>query len=206
MAEMFLQLDNIDGESTDVEHPDEIEITGMDWRQNTFGANSMPGDNPWGHHGGGGRGERSQKPARASDPAQPSKNSAPQKAEPAPAADTGEAAKLDIKDFQIWKICDKASMNLLRYCCLGKDIKNGQITIRKLAGDSKLEYLVIRLYDIKISEFHWDWRDALLVEMVHLRVARFKVEYQAQSNDDGVAMGVVPYGFDVIHGTEATEA
>ena len=49
----------------------------------------------------------------------------------------GQSTKVDIKDIDLKKICDKASVTLYQCCVTGKHIKNGKIICRKNDGDSE---------------------------------------------------------------------
>ena len=75
----------------------------------------------------------------------------------------GQSTKVDIKDIDLKKICDKASVTLYQCCVTGKHIKNGKIVCRKNDGDSKVEYLIVTLTDIMITKVDWmgDGRIAL---------------------------------------------
>ena len=52
----------------------------------------------------------------------------------------GQSTKVEVKDIDLKKICDKASVTLYQCCVTGKHIKNGKITCRKNDGDQKVEY------------------------------------------------------------------
>jgi len=154
MADMFLMLQDIEGESLDAVHTNQIEILDMGWNNKHVV-------------------HRTRKDEKTS-------------------------TKPDIGDITIKKICDKASANLLKYCCLGKNIPYGKITFRKNAGDGKVEYLTIDLWDIKISSFNWDWQveGGHLHETVHLNIAQFHEVYTLQDNR-GLAGDTVHFGFDI---------
>ena len=159
MADMFLMLQDIEGESLDAVHTNQIEILDMGWNNKHVV-------------------HRTRKDEKTS-------------------------TKPDIGDITIKKICDKASANLLKYCCLGKKIPHGKITFRKHAGESKVEYLTIDLWDIKVSSFNWNWEveGGLLHETVELNIAKFHEVYTLQDNS-GLPGGTVPFGFDIPHNVE----
>jgi type VI secretion system secreted protein Hcp len=154
MAEMFLMLDDIEGESLDETHADEIEILDLKWKFTHVVSPTMK--------------------------------------------DEDSSTKPTITDITIKKLCDKASMNLMRYCCLGKNIASGKITCRKNAGDEKVEYLIIDLSDIKVSDIAIDWEghEGGIAETVMLNVAKFVATYSRQDNL-GAQMGFIDFGFDI---------
>jgi len=158
MAEMFLKLDDVKGESIDaatpVAHKDEIEI--KRWRWVT--ENKVKWDINQG----------------------------------------GQSTKVDVKQIEIEKICDKASVILYQCCVTGKHIRNGVITCRKNDGDQKVEYLIVKLKDIMVSEVEWngDGEDQILKENVKLSFAEFFLDYKVQ-NEAGSAEGSTTFGFNI---------
>jgi type VI secretion system secreted protein Hcp len=109
----------------------------------------------------------------------------------------GGAGKVSVHDISVSKFFDKASTVLMNFCCNGKHIPSGLITVRK-AGEKPLEYLKIKLTDIIISSV----QDAghgggdLLSESLTLNFAKFHVEYQEQKADgSGTPAGEM--GWDV---------
>jgi type VI secretion system secreted protein Hcp len=154
MANMFLMLADIDGESLDDDHHDRIEFLDMAWNN----AHAV---------------SRTRK-------------------------DEESSTKPTIGDITITKICDKASANLLKYCCLGTNIPIGRITFRKNAGDDKVEYMVIDMWNVKISHFEWNFQPegGYMQEVVHLNMAQFYEQYTVQK-DDGTEGDAVHFGFDI---------
>jgi type VI secretion system secreted protein Hcp len=155
MAEMFLMLDGIHGESLDAHHAGEIELTDWSWKlENTSSFVLTQGET---------------------------------------------SSKVVIQNIIVHKICDKASVNLLQYCTVGKHIPKGKITCRKKDGDDKVEYLKIDLTDIKISYVNWTGHgeQPTLAEEVELSFAEFKVHYTLQK-DRGYAAGTTDFGWDIL--------
>jgi type VI secretion system secreted protein Hcp len=58
----------------------------------------------------------------------------------------GGAGKVSVQDVSLTKYVDKASPNLLKFCCNGKHFKEAVLTVRK-AGEKPVEY-------IKLVPFH----------------------------------------------------
>jgi type VI secretion system secreted protein Hcp len=158
MAEMFLKLDGIEGESLDsatpTAHAQEIEIKSWEW----VTTNKVRWDVNQG----------------------------------------GQSTKVDVNDIKMEKSCDRASVALYQCCVTGKHIKNGVITCRKNDGDQKVEYLVVKLKDIMISNVSWSGQgdDQALKEMVSLSFAEFHLDYKVQ-NDTGNAAGSSTFGFNI---------
>jgi type VI secretion system secreted protein Hcp len=154
MAEMFLKLEGVDGESSDTAHPNEIEINSWGWGV----------DNPASFKVGQG----------------------------------GQSTQANFSAIHINKICDKASVALFKACTTGKHIPSGKITCRKLDGDSKVEYLVIDLTDLMVSNVSWSGSgsEQILHETVSLVFSEFKQAYKLQQ-DTGDAGGATEFGFDI---------
>lgn len=95
----------------------------------------------------------------------------------------GGAGKVAVHDISITKFLDKASPALMLYCCNGKHIKEGLITVRK-AGEKPLEYLKIKLVDLLVSSVQNAGHGSdQLSENVTLNFAKFYVDYQEQKPD-----------------------
>jgi type VI secretion system secreted protein Hcp len=154
MAEMFLKLDGIEGESLDFAHAGEIEIKNWEWHT----TNNVKWDVNQG----------------------------------------GQSTKVEVKDIDLKKICDKASVTLYQCCVTGKHIKNGKITCRKNDGDQKVEYLIVTLTDIMVTKVDWigEGGSPSLDENVSLSFAQFQLDYKVQ-NDTGNASGGKNFGFNV---------
>ena len=110
---------------------------------------------------------------------------------------TEQSSKIDVADISITKVCDRASVNLLRYCTLGTNIPSGVITCRKNFGE-KVVYLVITLTGLKISSINWNWQEphGILQEVVGLNFAKFSAEYRGQNNM-GYEMGTIDFVYNV---------
>jgi type VI secretion system secreted protein Hcp len=108
----------------------------------------------------------------------------------------GGAGKVSVHDISITKHVDKASPSLMLFCCNGKHIANGLITVRK-AGEKPLEYLKIKLVDVLISGVqHAGHGSDLLTENVTLNFAKFHLEYLEQK-PDGTGQPGGEMGWDV---------
>ena len=61
------------------------------------------------------------------------------------------AGKVNVQDLSITKYVDKSTPTLMLFCCNGKHIKKGKLTIRKAGGDKPVEYVTIDLEDIIVT-------------------------------------------------------
>jgi type VI secretion system secreted protein Hcp len=103
--------------------------------------------------------------------------------------DQREAAKeTKAESLQITKNVDSASSTLVKYCTLGTVIKKATLTCRKNAGESKLEYLVMDLVNVKVMSVKLDKKEHVVEEAVVLECVTAKARYTKQ--DDGMGIGI----------------
>jgi len=109
----------------------------------------------------------------------------------------GGAGKVNVQDLSFTKYLDKASPNLMQYCCNGKHFADALLTVRK-AGENPLEYLKITLKDLIIAAVTTGGSggEDRLTENVTLNFAKFNVEYQEQK-PDGSGTPAGEMGWDV---------
>ena len=106
----------------------------------------------------------------------------------------GGAGKVNIQDLFVTKHLDKASPNLMLYCCSGKHIKEMKLTIRK-AGENPLEYVKITMKNGLVSSVSnaASGSDDRVTEEVSFNFEEVKVEYTPQkadgSGDAGIEVG-----------------
>jgi type VI secretion system secreted protein Hcp len=62
----------------------------------------------------------------------------------------GGAGKVSVQDLSVTKYVDKATTNLMRYCCNGKHFPTAELIVRK-AGETPLEYLKILMSKVIIT-------------------------------------------------------
>jgi type VI secretion system secreted protein Hcp len=154
MAEMFLKLEKIDGESIDQDHKDWIEIKSWSW--NT--TNTVK----WHLNQG------------------------------------GQSTQVKVNGIKVDKICDKASVTLYQNCVTGKHIPSGQIVCRKNDGENKVEYMILELKDIMISDvtFTGNSGDQSIDEAITLEFAEFNLKYKVQG-DSGNPAGYKGFSFHI---------
>lgn len=114
------------------------------------------------------------------------------------------AAKADVKAITVEKAYDRASVTLMKYCCLGQHIPTAQIICRKNQGEQnegqqKLDYLVIKMQDVMIKNIIWSAGGFdKSPETVTLSFGKFYVEYQFQPTDEDYSGArTTPFGFDI---------
>lgn len=96
----------------------------------------------------------------------------------------GGAGKVNVQDLSVTKYVDKASPNLMLYCCNGKHIEEMILTVRK-AGENALEYIKITMKNGLVSSVSTGGSggEDRLTENVSLNFAEVKVEYTPQKAD-----------------------
>ncbi|MDF1553066.1 MAG: type VI secretion system tube protein Hcp [Deferrisomatales bacterium] len=94
------------------------------------------------------------------------------------------AGKVNVQDLSLTKYVDKASPNLMKFCCNGKHIKEAILTVRK-AGEKPLEYIVITMKDAIISSVSTGGSggEDRLTENVTLNFGQVKTAYTPQKAD-----------------------
>lgn len=110
----------------------------------------------------------------------------------------GGGGKASVQDLSFTKWVDKASPNLMKFCCSGKHFPSATLVVRK-AGDKPLEYLKVTMEDVLISSVSTGGSggEDRLTESVALNFAKVKVSYQAQGKDGAAAGGAVEMGWNI---------
>ena len=146
MAEMFLKLHEVDGESIDKTHHESIEIKDWGW--------TTTAEVKWQWNQG------------------------------------GQATKVDVQGIKITKICDKASVVLLKNLVTGKHIAWGKITCRKNDGEEKFEYCIIEMKDVMVQNVTFTGQgDNPVEESVTLAFAEFSLNYNIQKDSGQIGGG-----------------
>jgi type VI secretion system secreted protein Hcp len=107
------------------------------------------------------------------------------------------AGKVQVHDIQITKYMDKSSPVLMLYCCNGKHIAKGTLTVRK-AGEKPVNYLTIDFDEIIITSITGGGSggEDRLTENISLNFAKFKFEYFTQE-DTGTKGKSAPLTWDI---------
>ncbi len=107
------------------------------------------------------------------------------------------AGKANVNDLSFTKYIDKSSPEIMANCLSGKHFADATVTVRK-AGDTPLEYLVIKLQEVLVSSISTGGSggEDRLTENVTLNFAKVKVDYIPQK-DDGTPDSPVKIGWDI---------
>lgn len=108
------------------------------------------------------------------------------------------AKQTTVNNIVVTKMVDKASTTLMNYCANGKKIDEGTITCRKNDGDTKVEYLRIKIFGVKVESLNWGGRNEDvrgIPETVSLSFLKFQVIYEVQRRDGSL---VGPNEFDFV--------
>jgi type VI secretion system secreted protein Hcp len=98
----------------------------------------------------------------------------------------GGAGKVNVQDLSVTKYIDNASPTLMKFCCKGKHIDTGKLTVRK-AGDEPLEYIVIEFQELLISSISTGGSggEDRLTENLSLNFREFHLTYKQQTKEGG---------------------
>ena len=154
MADMFLKMSGVRGESLDAHHQEEIEISHWGWGVKNSATFAMTDD-------------QSVKQATADS-------------------------------VTITKKFNRASSTLAGYCAKGQHIDKATITCRKNAGDSKVEFMVLELMKVMVTNVRYESKGDVEEEpeTITLSFAQFRVNYRIQDHR-GHAGAVNQFGWDV---------
>jgi len=175
--DFFLKLDGIQGETTDSDHPAEIEILG--W---SFGINDEDVDEQRGRRSSGGR------------------DNLPVFRQGGDAASFGQslAGSVRVGDLHLSKRVDAASAPLMHASTNRQRIAKAILTCRKASGAEGLEYLQIQLHDVMVMRWRVlaaDDGSQLPGEELVLGYTRIEFTYQPQGRL-GTAEGKKMAGWD----------
>ena len=107
------------------------------------------------------------------------------------------AGKVNVQDISITKYIDSASPSLMLYCCNGKHLDEGTLTIRK-AGETPVEYLIIKLTEVMVTSVSTGGSggEDRLTENVTLNFAKVEVTYTPQ-DEKGKKGDPIPMGWNI---------
>ena len=102
-----------------------------------------------------------------------------------------------VRDMHFTKRVDIASPNLFIACCTGRHFAKATLTVRK-AGEVPIEYLVVTLYDVYVSNFDasGDSNGEIGREAFALNFAKIEKKYTPQT-EKGAKGAVNAKTFDV---------
>jgi type VI secretion system secreted protein Hcp len=98
----------------------------------------------------------------------------------------GGAGKVNVQDLSVTKYVDNSTPTLMKFCCKGKHIDTGKLTVRK-AGDEPLEYIVIEFQELLISSISTGGSggEDRLTENLSLNFREFHLTYKQQTKEGG---------------------
>lgn len=110
------------------------------------------------------------------------------------------AERVDIEDFTISKLMDKASPKIYEACCKGTHIK--QVTVEMCrAGGDKVKYMEVKMEEAIVSSVTStggsQGGDAFPTETVSFNFGKIKWTYTQQKRADGTGGGNVQAGWDL---------
>lgn len=99
----------------------------------------------------------------------------------------GGAGKVNVMDLSITKYVDAASATLMQFCCQGKHIDKGTLTLRKAGGDSSVAYMVIEFQELLVSAISTGGSggEDRFTENVTLNFREFHYKYTPQEKTGG---------------------
>jgi type VI secretion system secreted protein Hcp len=94
------------------------------------------------------------------------------------------AGKGQVADITVSKLIDKSSPTLLKFCMQGKHISTGKIVSRKAAGDKALEYVVLEMNEVFITNIGIgdSTGGGSPSETVNLNFSKIKMTYTLQAD------------------------
>jgi type VI secretion system secreted protein Hcp len=115
-----------------------------------------------------------------------------------PLGSGGSTGKVSIQDLSVTKYVDRATPNLMKACCNGKQYAKALLTVRKAGGDSQVEYVKITMEPVIISSISGGGSqgEERQTENVTLNFGKVKYEYTMQ-NPDGTAGASIPVTHDI---------
>ncbi len=98
------------------------------------------------------------------------------------------AGKVNVQDLTFTKYIDKGTPDLLLACCSGKHIDQAQLTVRKAGGESPVEYMLITMQNLIITNVQTGGKadQDRLTETVSLNFQKVKVQYKEQTETGGI--------------------
>jgi type VI secretion system secreted protein Hcp len=95
----------------------------------------------------------------------------------------GGSGKVSVQDLSFTKYVDNSTPTLIKFCCNGKHIDSGKLTIMKAGGDSPVDYVTIEFQELIVTSVTsgGSGSDDRLTENVSLNFREFHYTYTKQS-------------------------
>ncbi|WP_121632426.1 Hcp family type VI secretion system effector [Tropicibacter alexandrii] len=116
----------------------------------------------------------------------------------------GGGGKVNVNDITLTKYVDAATHDLIKRCCSGEHIADGELVVRKAGGAKPLDYLKIKIKDVMITSYQTGgMKDGLdrVQETLTLNFRAFELTYTKQ-NEKGSPDGEFPAGWEIAENKE----
>lgn len=109
----------------------------------------------------------------------------------------GGSGKVSVSDIKIHKYVDKATPNLIKFCCNGKQFPKAELIMRK-AGGTAVEFVKMTLESVLVAKVVEGGAsgDGFMTEVIHLNFAKFGFVYTEQDNT-GMAGAPITMGHNI---------
>jgi len=110
----------------------------------------------------------------------------------------GAAGGSQVHDLRVTKKMDKASANLMKYCCKGNHIAEVTMSCTKSSGEAQVEWLKVTMTKVIISNVNFSGSDNQTQggEELTLNFAKYMMEYFEQT-DTGSQGAAVTAEYDI---------
>lgn len=108
--------------------------------------------------------------------------------------------KVNIGDLSVTKYVDLASTPLMLSCAMGKHVTTATLTIRKAGGDNPLEYLIITMTEVMVTNIQHGGSsgDERTTEVISLNFERIDIKYTEQSKTGGNGGASPEFKWDIL--------
>lgn len=117
----------------------------------------------------------------------------------------GGAGKVNVQDLSLTKYVDAASATLMQFCCQGKHIDRGTLTLRKAGGGTEpVSYIVIEFQELIVSAISTGGSggEDRFTENVTLNFRQFNYKYTLQEKT-GSGATTKDWKWDIAQNTSA---
>jgi type VI secretion system secreted protein Hcp len=115
----------------------------------------------------------------------------------------GGAGKASFQDLSFTKYTDKATTKLLKAVSSGQHIKDAVLTVRKSGGDEPVEYLIITMTEVMITNYSTgaSGGEDRITENCTLNFAKVETKYTPQSGTGGGGSAMT-FGWNIKENTK----
>jgi type VI secretion system secreted protein Hcp len=112
----------------------------------------------------------------------------------------GGGGRVDVNDMAFTKETDSSTPDLIKKCCDGTHIDDGELVVRKAGGAKPLEYFKMKMWEIIVTSYNTGGMSDGLdrpQESLTLNFSKFKISYQKQNNKGAAEGGPANAGWDI---------